>query len=503
MSSVSIKYRDLFIDGKWITGKGNPFSIINPATEKEICKLNAASTEDINTAVIAARKAFERKGKDAWSSLSGSQRATYLREIAKKIASKKEHLARLETMDCGKPYREAAWDMDDVSACFDYYANLAEELDKRQSSPIDVGMDNFKTVIQYAPMGVVVAITPWNYPLLMATWKIAPILASGCSVILKPSELAPLTCLELAAIIQEVGIPHGVFNLILGGPEVGAPLSQHPGIDKIAFTGSVATGINVMTAATKGVKNVSLELGGKSPLIVFDDVDLIEAVEWIMFGVFWTNGQICSSTSRVLLHEKIYDQVLNALKKQAEKIYVGDPFTENDPSMGPLVSKKQRDKVLSYIEKGKIEGAKLLCGGEAPSQTGFYVKPTVFYDVQPHMTIWKEEIFGPVLSVMKFKTEEEALELANNTDFGLGAGVMSKDQARCDRVVKQLRAGIVWVNCSQPCFCQAPWGGMKMSGTGRELGQWGLDNYLEVKQVTSYLEKEPGKWGWFIKNSKL
>jgi len=341
----------------------------------------------------------------------------------------------------------------------------------------------------------------------MAAWKLAPAFAAGCTVILKPSELTPLSALALTDLIHEVGLPAGVFNLITGyGPDAGSPLSKHAGVDKIAFTGSVPTGSNIMHAASDGVKNISLELGGKSPLVVFEDVDIVEAVEWIMFGVFWTNGQICSSTSRLLIHEKIAPIVLQRLKEEANKITVGDPFIEADPSMGPLVSSGQLAKVFDYIKKGKDEGATLLCGGVRPEGVhpkGYFLRPTVFVDVKPNMTIWKEEIFGPVLSVMTFKTEEEALQLANDSAYGLGAGIMSKDKERCDRFVKLFRSGIVWVNCSQPCFVQAPWGGVKKSGIGRELGKWGLNAYLQPKQVTSYEVKEPGKWEWYVKRAKM
>eukprot|EP01118_Nematostelium_gracile_P006438 TRINITY_DN2075_c0_g1_i2.p1 TRINITY_DN2075_c0_g1~~TRINITY_DN2075_c0_g1_i2.p1 ORF type:complete len:500 (-),score=161.66 TRINITY_DN2075_c0_g1_i2:89-1588(-) len=492
----------LFINGQWVEPvKGGRFTLINPATEKPIREISVGTKEDVDLAVDSARKAFDKEG--GWASTTGKERATYLRAISKKIAEKKELLAKLETETCGKPHREASWDMDDVSGCFAYYAEMAEKLDDRQNEVIELPDDRFKTVVQYAPTGVVAAIIPWNYPLLMAAWKVAPALAAGCCIILKPSEFTPLTAIELANITKEVGLPDGVFNLINGvGPDVGGPLTSHPKVDKIAFTGSVATGSKVMNAGSQTIKNVTLELGGKSPLVVFDDVDIVEAVEWIMFGCFWTNGQICSATSRLLIHEKIAPAVLERLSKEANNIFVGDPFTEKDPSMGPLVNSAQYKRVFDYIEKGKKEGATLLCGGKKPvnATSGYFVEPTVFINVTPEMSIWKEEIFGPVLSVMTFKTEEEALYLANNTEFGLGAAIMSKDEARCQRFVKAFRAGIVWVNCSQPCFCQAPWGGMKQSGIGRELGRWGLENYLEVKQVTSYVVKESGKWGWFVKS---
>jgi len=505
---MSFEYKHinkLFINGRWVPPvKGEnavKIPVINPATEEEICKISGGTAEDVDIAVDAARKAFERSGVGAWSTLKGAERAPYLRAISKKLVEKKEYLAKMESLNCGKPFREALWDLDDVAGTFSYYADMAEKLDTKQNKPIKLPDDRFSTVLQYAPTGVVGAIIPWNYPLLMAAWKIAPALAAGCCIILKPSEVTPLTAYELTAIIEEAGLPAGVFNLVQGfGADVGGPLSKHPGIDKVAFTGSVATGKAVMTAASQSLKRVSLELGGKSPFIIFEDADITEATEWIMFGAFWTNGQICSSTSRALIHESIYEKVLANLAKVTSTIHVGDPFCENDPSIGPVVNAAQFKKILKYIEIAKQEGARLVCGGKAAHPKGYYVQPTVFADVKDTMTIWKEEIFGPVLSVCSFKTEEEAIRLANGTEFGLAGAVMSKDQARCDRIIRSLRAGITWVNCSQPAFTQSPWGGMKHSGFGRELGKWGLEGYLEVKQVTTYLVKEPGKWGWYIKS---
>jgi len=498
-----IKRTQLYIDGRFVNSvRGKLIPVVNPATETVFAQVSAANEEDVNIAVSSAKKAFDREGPSAWSTLSGAERAKYLRKISKKVQEKKEYLARLEATDCGKPYREALWDMDDVAYCFDYYAELAERLDVRQNDPIKLPDERFLTVVQYAPVGVVAAIVPWNYPLLMATWKVAPALAAGCTVVLKPSELTPLSALELAAIVDEIQLPPGVLNVLPGyGEEAGVPLSRHPNIDKIAFTGSVPTGSRVMSAAAEGIKKISLELGGKSPLVIFPDVDITEAVEWAMFGCFWTNGQICSATSRLLLHEAIAEKVLEKLVIETNNIFVGDPFTDRDPSMGPLVSETQYKKVLHYIEQAKAEGATLICGGSRPVgiDRGYYIRPTIFSHVTEKMTIWKEEIFGPVLAVMTFSTEEEAIRLANDTSYGLGAAIMSRDEKLCDRFVKAFRAGIVWVNCSQPCFCNAPWGGMKKSGLGRELGQWGLDNYLEVKQVTYYQVKEPGKWGWYVK----
>jgi len=504
-NSFKMVREQLYIGGKWLEPtNGRKLKVINPATEQIIQWVASGSKEDVDLAVTEARKAFDRKGLHAWSSVTGAERARFLRKISEKIISKKEHLGKLETLNCGKPLREALWDMDDVAGCFAYYADLAEKLDKKQNKPVKLPDDRFKTIIQYMAVGVVGAIIPWNYPLLMAAWKIAPALAAGCTVILKPSEVTPLTAIELAEIMDEVGLPPGVFNLLIGfGADVGEPLSKHPGVDKIAFTGSVPTGSRLMSNAAPSVKKITLELGGKSPIVVFPDVDIVEAVEWIMFGIFWTNGQICSATSRLLIHEDIAKPVLQRLVEECKKLFVGDPFSEKDPSMGPLVNEAQYNKVLRFIEIAKKEGATLLTGGKRPDNCprGYFVEPTVFTNVKEDMTIWKEEIFGPVLSVMTFKNEFEAVKLANATTYGLAAAVLSKDKERCERVAKQFRAGIVWMNCSQPCFVQCPWGGLKQSGIGRELGKWGLENYLEVKQVTNYQVNKPGEWGWYIKQT--
>jgi len=495
-----------YIDGKWTdpVDGGKSIPVINPSTEEVITHVKGGTEKDVDLAVRAARRAFEvQSGPTAWSTLLGAERAKYLRAIAKGVAEKKELLAKLEATDCGKPHREAELDVDDVSACFEFYAGLAEKLDERQDENVKIADDRFKSVIQYSPLGVVGAIIPWNYPLLMLTWKIAPALAAGCTVVLKPSEVTPITALEFAQIVHDSGVPAGVFNVVNGyGADVGGPLSRHPEVDKVAFTGSVATGSTVMREASATIKNVTLELGGKSPIVVFDDADVLDAVEWIMFGIFWTNGQICSATSRLIVHENIADKLLNRLVEETKKIHIGDPFSKEDPSIGPLVNEIQHKKVLKYIETAKKEGARVLTGGQRPSNInkGYFIEPTVLVDVKEEHTVWKEEIFGPVLSVMTFKTEEEAIRLANNTIYGLGASIISRDEARTKRFAKAFRAGIVWVNCSQPAFCQCPWGGMKQSGIGRELGTFGLENYLEVKQVTSYQVTEPGQWGWYIKS---
>ncbi|KAF0899264.1 hypothetical protein E2562_015920 [Oryza meyeriana var. granulata] len=419
------------------------------------------------------------------------------------IIERKSDLARLESLDCGKPLDESAWDMDDVAGCFEYFADLAESLDKKQNAPVSLPMENFKCYLRKEPIGVVGLITPWNYPLLMATWKVAPALAAGCTAVLKPSELASVTCLELADVCKEVGLPSGVLNIVTGlGPEAGAPLSSHPGVDKVAFTGSYETGKKIMAAAAPMVKPVSLELGGKSPIVVFDDVDIEKAVEWTLFGCFWTNGQICSATSRLILHKNISKEFQERMVAWAKNIKVSDPLEEGC-RLGPVVSEGQYEKIKKFVSTAKSQGATVLTGGVRPKhlEKGFYIEPTIITDVDTSMQIWREEVFGPVLCVKEFSTEDEAIELANDTHYGLAGAVLSGDRERCQRLTEEIDAGIIWVNCSQPCFCQAPWGGNKRSGFGRELGEGGIDNYLSVKQVTEYASDEP--WGWYKSPSKL
>ncbi|KAB5524927.1 hypothetical protein DKX38_022676 [Salix brachista] len=543
--AIRVPTRQLFIGGEWrepVLKKRIP--IINPATEQIVGDIPAATAEDVEIAVEAARKAFSRnKGQD-WPSTSGAYRAKYLRAIAAKITERKSELGKLEVIDCGKPLDEALWDMDDVAGCFEYYADLAEGLDAKQKAPVSLPMETFKSYVLKEPLGVVALITPWNYPLLMGAWKVAPALAAGCTAILKPSELASVTCLELADVCREVGLPPGVLNILTGfGTEAGAPLASHPHVDKVAFTGSSATGSKIMTSAAQMIKPVSMELGGKSPIIVFEDVDLDKAAEWTLFGCFWTNGQICSATSRLLVHVSVIFSVLNTYQMTSQPVLYSSCFGLifhdlksriellflkalhqsfwTGLSNGPkrlrflillkkvvglaqlLVEGRQYEKVLEFIATAKSEGATILSGGDRPKHltTGFFVEPTIITDVTTSMQIWREEVFGPVLCVKTFGTEDEAIELANDTHYGLGAAVISNDLERCDRVTKAFRAGIVWINCSQPCFCQAPWGGIKRSGFGRELGEWGLENYLSVKQVTQYISDEP--WGWYQSPAKL
>lgn len=490
-------YEHLYIDGQWVTpALGGTFPTIDPSNETVLVHVAAATAADIDLAVNAARRAFDE---GPWPQTSGAQRAIVLRRIAAGIRERLDTLAALEVQDNGKPFPEAQWDIGDTAGCFDFYADLAEGLDTLQEQNVQLADERFSCIARKEPTGVAGAIIPWNFPMLMAAWKVAPALAAGCCMVLKPSELTPLTALELASIAHEAGLPAGVLNVVTGlGPEAGAPLSEHPGIDKLAFTGSVPTGAKIMQAAARDIKNISLELGGKSPFIIFDDSDIEAAVEWIMFGIFWNQGEVCSATSRVLVQRSLYQPLLKRLVEEASKLRIGNGMEEG-VLLGPLVSSGQYAKILQAVARGREEGARLLYGGTRPAhcESGYFITPAIFADVPVDSWIWNEEIFGPVVCVRPFDDEAEALQSANASRFGLAAAVMSKDLVRAERVARRLRAGIVWINCSQPTFTEAPWGGYKQSGIGRELGEWGLSNYLETKQITRYNSDQP--WGWYIK----
>ena len=487
----------LFINGQWTHPvKGGSFATVDPNSEQVIGQVAAATQEDVELAVQAARNAFDTGG---WPALSGKERAGYLRRIASLIRENQQSLAELEVRDNGKPLPEALWDMGDTAFCFDFYADLAEKLDEQQEQAVGLSDARFSSVARKEPVGVCAAIIPWNFPLLMAAWKVAPALAAGCTVVLKPSEVTPLTALQLAAIAHQAELPAGVLNVITGlGADAGSPLTEHPAIDKLAFTGSVPTGRKIMQAAAAEIKNVSLELGGKSAFIVFDDSDIEKAVEWILFGIFWNKGEVCSATSRVLVQHNLYQPLLKRLVEEAEKITIGNGMDEG-VLLGPLVNAAQYEKVQRAIAQGIEQGATLLSGGKRPAgrDTGYFLQPTIFTDMAEESDLWREEIFGPVVCVRSFEDEAEAIAAANRSRFGLAAAVMSADLSRAERVARKLRAGIVWINCSQPTFIEAPWGGYKQSGIGRELGEWGLNNYLETKQITRYDSDEP--WGWYLK----
>ncbi|KGJ08337.1 aldehyde dehydrogenase family protein (plasmid) [Paracoccus versutus] len=485
----------LYINGEWVApAEGGTLPVIDPATEEVFHHIPAATAPDAEAAVAAAREAFDN---GPWPRMTGAERAKYLRAIAQGIRDRLPELARIETRDNGKPLPESEWDLSDAAGCFDFYADLAEELDG-EVEEIALADDRFTAKAVREPLGVAVAIVPWNYPLLMASWKVAPALAAGCTMILKPAETTSLTALELGAIAEAAGLPKGVLNILSGkGSVVGQALVEHPQVDKVAFTGSGPVGSRIMATGARDIKRISLELGGKSPFVVFADSEIEKAVEWIMFGIFWNQGQVCSATSRVLVEAPLYPRLLERLVEEAQTIRIGNGLDEGT-LLGPLVNKSQYEDVLRHIDRAVEQGATVACGGRHDGfDRGFWVAPTVLTDTAPDSDAWVEEIFGPVVCIRPFDTEDEAIRLANDSRFGLAAAVMSADETRCERVARAFRAGIVWINCSQPTFTEAPWGGYKQSGIGRELGRWGLDNYLETKQITSFVSKEP--WGWYLK----
>lgn len=481
----------LFIDGKFQDGESER-SLVNPANGKVLTKVAEASPSQVEEAIKAARRAFD---KGPWPRLTAFERAQTLFKIAELIDANADELAELETLNGGKPLRETRYDIADSANCFRYYAGL---ITKPTGTTVDVPAPSVTSIVR-EPIGVCGQIIPWNYPLLMASWKLAPCLAAGNTCVLKPSEFTPLTVVRLAELLQQAGLPEGVVNIVLGdGPKVGQPIAESKLVDKIAFTGSVKTGKLIAAAALGNLKKVTLELGGKSPMIVFSDFDLDVAVDYALFAIYCNSGQVCSAGSRMIVEDSIYESFVKKMAERAQKIRVG-PGLEDETEMGPLVSESQMKRVLEYIEVGKKEGAKLVTGGERLQGDkfgeGFYVSPTIFKDVKSDMRIVQEEIFGPVVVVQKFKSEEEAVELANDSDYGLAGAVFTKDITRAHKVVKQLRAGITWVNAYHNTYTECPWGGYKQSGWGRELGTFGLEAYTEVKQININLD--PIAVGWF------
>ena len=469
----------LYIDGQWLSG-GDSLRVINPATEEQLVNVAGGAAAAVEQAVRAANAAFP-----LWGHSSGAERGACLRRIAVGVDARRERLVQLQVRNNGKPLTEAAIDVDDVIATFTYYAELAESLDAQQDTAVALPSVEFAGRLRREPCGVVGLIVPWNFPMVTTAWKLAPALAAGCTVVLKPSEVTPLAELELADIIAESGLPAGVFNLVCGtGLAVGAPLAAHPGVAKLSFTGSNAVGVQVMQRAAETVKGVSLELGGKSSLLVFADADLDLAVELACGGGFFNAGQMCSATSRVLVADELLDEFLARLQTRAEAIRVGDPL-ESDVEMGALVNQAQYQRVCRHIADGLDVGARLLTGGERPAglSRGYFLRPTVFTEVPLDSALWREEIFGPVLCVRSFSSEEEAIELANDSEFGLVASVVSGDASRAERVANALQAGLVWINAPQVIFPQAAWGGFKQSSIGRELGPWGLQAFQEIKHV--------------------
>lgn len=482
----------MFIDGEWVTSaSGETREVFNPGTGELITRVTEAGQPEVDGAILAARRAFDEGG---WGETTALERAALLFRLADVIATNAQELAQLDTLDNGKPLREAEADIADAANCFRYYAGLAT---KPHGQTVEVPAPS-QTFIVREPVGVCAQIIPWNFPLLMAAWKLGPALAAGNTCILKPSELTPLSALRLATLIAEVGFPNGVVNVLLGaGVTVGQPLAESPLVDKVAFTGGTATGRKIMQAATGNIKKISLELGGKSPNIVFADADMDTAVDYALLGIFYGSGQVCSAGSRLLLEASIHEAFVARLVERAKKIQVGDGFNPAT-EMGPLISPQHLEKVKSHIRIGIEEGATLLCGGDTPEDApngGNYLSPTIFDNTRADMRIVQEEIFGPVLVIQSFQDEADAIRLANDTVYGLAAGVFTQDVAKAHRVIKKVRAGITWINTYHPTYNETPWGGYKQSGLGRELGTYGLDEYMEVKQINVNLAVEPT--GWF------
>jgi betaine-aldehyde dehydrogenase len=482
----------MYVDGKWrLAVEGGTRQLFNPANGQPIALVAEATEADAHAAIAAARRAFDD---GPWRSVSAADRAAMLFRVADAIDAHRDEFMRIDTLNNGKPLRETEYDAVDAANCFRYYAGLAT---KPHGQTFDVPAPS-QTFTVREPIGVCGQIIPWNYPLLMATWKLAPALAAGNVCVLKPAELTPLSAIRLAAIFEELEFPPGVLNIVPGpGATAGHAIAASHLVDKIAFTGGTKTGRSIMQDATSNLKKISLELGGKSPNIVFADADFDTAVDYALFGIFANAGQVCSAGSRLIMERSLHDRFVERLVDRAKKIRVGDGF---DPAseMGPIISPIHRERVEGYIATGSEEGAQLLCGGKrlgGPLASGNFIAPTIFAQTTPTMRIVQEEIFGPVLVIQTFDGEAEAIALANDTVYGLAGAVFTQDIAKAHRVIRKLRAGITWINTYHPTYNEAPWGGYKQSGIGRELGTYGYDAYTEVKQINVNLDVEPS--GWF------
>ena len=469
----------LLINNQWVDSiSGKKFPTINPSTGEEICRVSEADAADVNLAVKAARTAFN----GPWRKMSAAERGVLINRLADLVEKHADELAKLEALDNGKPYGVAkAADLPLTVACYRYYAGWA---DKVQGKTIPVS-GNYFCYTRHEPVGVVGQIIPWNFPLLMQAWKLGPALATGNTIVMKPAEQTPLTALRVGELIVEAGFPEGVVNILPGyGPTAGAAIANHMDVDKVAFTGSTEVGHLIMKAAADtNLQRVTLELGGKSPNIVFADADMDQAIEGAHFALFFNQGQCCCAGSRLFVEEKVYDEFVERSVARAKRRKVGDPFAA-DVEQGPQVDKDQFDKVMGYIDAGKSQGATLACGGGRVGDRGYFIEPTVFADVQDNMKIAEEEIFGPVMSIIKFKSVDEVVTRANNTMYGLAAAVWTRDIGKAHAIANSVRAGTVWVNCYDVFDAAAPFGGFKQSGIGRELGEYGLQQYTEVKTVT-------------------
>uniref|UniRef100_A0A2L2Y228 Retinal dehydrogenase 1 n=1 Tax=Parasteatoda tepidariorum TaxID=114398 RepID=A0A2L2Y228_PARTP len=475
-----VKFTQIFINNEWHNSEsGKTFPTFNPATGDKICDVQEADKADVDKAVDAGRKAF--KLGSTWRTMDASNRGRLLLKLANLIQRDFDYITSLEVLDNGKPYVEAEFDIQAAIATLEYYAGYSDKFHGK-TIPADGDILSFTRL---EPKGVCGQIIPWNYPMVMLSWKIGPALATGNVVILKPAEQTPLTALYCASLIKEAGFPPGVVNILPGyGPTAGAAIASHPRVDKVAFTGSTEIGKLILTAAgTSNAKRVTLEMGGKSPLVIFDDADVDEAVE-IAYGALFANmGQCCCAGTRTFVQEKIYDEFVKKSAAKAQQRILGDPFN-TETNHGPQIDGDQLDKILDLIDSGVKEGARLVCGGKRVGEKGYFVSPTVFADVRDGMRIAKEEIFGPVQQILKFKTLEEVIERANDTFYGLGSGVITNNLNTALTFAQSVQSGSVWVNCYDATMPQTPFGGFKMSGQGRELGEDSLHEYLEVKTVT-------------------
>lgn len=474
-----IRHTELFIGGHWVPASdGKMFATINPATEEVLAEVAWASEEDVDRAVRAARDAFE---KGPWSRMDARDRGRLLYRLADLIEKESEELALLETLDNGKPIRDArGFDLPATIETFRYYAGWADKI-HGQTIPI---RGNYFTYTRREAVGVAGQIIPWNFPMLMVAWKWGPSLAAGCTVVLKPAEQTPLTALRLAQLAQEAGFPDGVINVVPGdGPTTGAALVRHPGVDKIAFTGENRTAQIIMREAATTLKRLTCELGGKSPNIVFADADLDAALAGTHLGLYFNQGQCCCAGSRVFVEDRVYDEMVERLAERNRTCKVGDPF-DQQTEQGPQVDQAQFDKIMHYISVGHEEGAHCLSGGRRVGERGYFIEPTLFAEVTDDMAIAREEIFGPVLSVLRFSDLDDVIRRANNSPYGLAAAVWTRDIQKAHYVANKMRAGTVWINCYDVLDPAAPFGGFKTSGFGRELGEEGLKAYTESKTVT-------------------
>jgi len=480
-----VENKKMLIGGQWVDSvSGKTFETVNPSTGDTICQVAEADKADVDLAVAAARKALESK---PWARMNGATRGRLLYKLADLIEEHAQELAALETLDNGKPINDSMnIDIPGSAAVYRYFAGWADKIHGK----VIPTQGPFMAYTRHEPVGVVGQIIPWNFPALMQSWKWAPALACGCTIVLKPAEQTPLSALRIAELAQEAGFPDGVINVVPGyGPTAGAAIAEHPNINKVAFTGSTVVGQQIMQAAARtNLKRVTLELGGKSPNLLFADADIELAATHAFFALFFNMGQVCTAGSRLFVEDRVYDQVMDIIKQRAEKQRIGDPF---DPktTQGPQVSEEQMNTILGYIDAGKSGGATCLTGGGRVDRAGYFVKPTVFTDVQDDMKIAKEEIFGPVLCSMKFSDVDDAIRRGNNTTYGLAAAVWTRDLNKANRVAAGLKAGTVWVNCYNVFDPAVPFGGFNMSGIGREMGEYALANYTEVKSVMTALGK--------------